>query len=100
MRFLLTLLSLAVPAVIVATALWGCNGKPPAGEAVVMRACRICHGADRICAQLGTLDRAGWQELVDRMVAGGAHVTPGERSEVVDWLASRKPGAIPPCAKE
>lgn len=77
--------------------LGGCGDKTPPGEAVVMRACRICHGAERICADIGTLDRAGWEKTVDRMIAGGANVAPNERAAVIDWLATRKPGEKPLC---
>lgn len=70
----------------------GCGDKTPPGEAVVMRACRICHGAERICADIGKLDRAGWEKTVDRMIAGGANIAPDERAPVIDWLATRKPG--------
>ncbi len=83
---------LASPALLV-----GCGDKTPPGEAVVMRACRICHGAERICADIGKLDRAGWEKTVDRMIAGGANVAPGERAAVIDWLATRKPGDKPLC---
>lgn len=88
----------AVLALLVSPALLaGCGDKTPPGEAVVMRACRICHGAERICADIGKLDRAGWEKTVDRMIAGGASVTPGERTVVIDWLAARKPGDKPLC---
>lgn len=79
-------------AVTLATLLTGCGDKTPPGEVATMRACRICHGADRICADIGKLDRAGWEKTVDRMIAGGASVTPEERVAVIDWLATRKPG--------
>ena len=75
----------------------GCGDKTPPGEAVVMRACRICHGAERICADIGKLDRAGWEKTVDRMITGGANVGPDERAAVIDWLATRKPGDKPLC---
>lgn len=80
-----------------ATLLAGCGDKTPPGEVVVMRACRICHGADRICADIGKLDRAGWEKTVDRMIAGGANVTPEERTVVIDWLSARNPGDKPLC---
>lgn len=79
------------------TLLTGCGDKTPPGEVVTMRACRICHGADRICANIGKLDRAGWEKTVDRMIAGGANVTPEERTAVIDWLSTRKPGEKPLC---
>lgn len=84
-------------AVALTTLLTGCGDKTPQGEAVVMRACRICHGTERICADIGKLDRAGWEKTVDRMIAGGASVTPEERTAVIDWLSTRKPGDKPLC---
>lgn len=91
------LLCTAGMAVTLTTLLTGCGDKTPPGEEVTMRACRICHGADRICADIGKLDRAGWEKTVDRMIAGGASVTPEERVAVIDWLATRKPGDKPLC---
>ena len=79
------------------TLLTGCGDKTPPGEVAVMRACRICHGTERICADIGKLDRAGWEKTVDRMIAGGANVTPEERIVVIDWLSARKPGDKPLC---
>lgn len=79
------------------TLLTGCGDNTPPGEVATMRACRICHGTDRICADIGRLDRAGWEKTVDRMIAGGASVTPEERTAVIDWLATRKPGEAPLC---
>ncbi|RXF77161.1 hypothetical protein EKK70_07930 [Desulfovibrio sp. DS-1] len=84
-------------AMALATLLTGCGDKTPPGETVVMRACRICHGTERICADIGKLDRAGWEKTVDRMIAGGASVTPEERAAVIDWLSTRKPGDKPLC---
>lgn len=84
-------------AVALAALLAGCGDKTPPGEAVVMRACRICHGTERICADIGKLDRAGWEKTVDRMIAGGANVAPNERAAVIDWLAARKPDDKPLC---
>ncbi|GEM_PF-1189352 len=84
-------------AVTLGTLLTGCGDKTPPGEVVTMRACRICHGADRICADIGKLDRAGWEKTVDRMIAGGASVTPEERTVVIEWLSTRKPGDKPLC---
>lgn len=73
-------------------ALGGCSSAPHPGEEPTMRACRICHGGDRMCANLGKLDKAGWEQIVDRMVAGGAYLTATERPAVVDWLVTRKAG--------
>ena len=88
----------ALTVILAVTAtLTGCGEKAPPGEVTVMRACRICHGADRICADIGKLDRAGWEKTVDRMIAGGANVTPEERIVVIDWLSARKPGDKPLC---
>lgn len=84
-------------AVLLPALLAGCGEKTPPGEAATMRACRICHGMDRICGDIGRLDRAGWEKTVDRMIAGGASVTPEERTAVIDWLATRKPGEAPLC---
>ncbi len=84
-------------AVALASLLTGCGDNTPPGEVATMRACRICHGTDRICADIGRLDRAGWEKTVDRMIAGGASVTPEERTAVIDWLATRKPGEAPLC---
>lgn len=88
--------ALAVILAVTAT-LTGCGEKTPPGEVTVMRACRICHGTDRICADIGKLDRAGWEKTVDRMIAGGANVAPEERAAVIDWLATRKPSEKPLC---
>jgi len=83
---------------VLSLALFGCaGGGQDRGEEVTMRACRVCHGADRLCAGLGRLDEKGWDEVVGRMVTHGASLTAEERNLAVGWLVSRKPGDKPPC---
>lgn len=82
---------------VLSLTLFGCAGGQDKGEEVTMRACRVCHGADRLCESLGKLDEKGWDEVVGRMVASGASLTTEERTLVTRWLASRKRGEKPPC---
>ena len=64
---------------------------------IVMTACTKCHNAERICAKLGTKDKAGWDAAVTKMMGKGAQVTEKEKPAVVAYLAGLKPGSKPVC---
>lgn len=63
----------------------------------IMSACSKCHDTKRICAKLGTKDKAGWDATVTRMMSKGAQVAEADKAGVVDWLVAQKPGAKPVC---
>ena len=49
------------------------SGAAP-GAAVVMSSCGKCHSLDKVCAKIGTLDKAGWAVLIARMVQKGCEL--------------------------
>ena len=67
----------------------------PAG--IVMGKCTVCHGTERICNDLGRMDRKTWEKTVKRMIDHGADVSPQDIPAVAGYLASLKPGAKPVC---
>lgn len=60
----------------------------PAGKGVekVQRACLLCHEADIIVEQ--RLNQKGWEKEVDKMIRWGTPLSPEDRQEVIDYLAS------------
>jgi sulfite oxidase len=63
--------------------------EPPAAEipalpGTVKQTCVACHGQDMIAGQ--HLTRPQWEREIDKMTRWGAAVTPGNHSEIVDFL--------------
>ena len=55
------------------------------GQAIVVERCTQCHGLEIVREQrLGT---AAWGREVDKMIVWGSTVTPGERDDIVSYLA-------------
>lgn len=67
----------------------------PAGT--VMNKCSVCHNTERICEDLGKMDRKAWEKTIKRMIGHGADVTPQDVPAVADYLAGLKPGTKPVC---
>jgi glucose dehydrogenase len=59
------------------------------GEALVERACTQCHGLATVTAAGRT--RAGWENILQQMIAQGARVTPSEASTIIDYLSRAYP---------
>src|SRR5262245_60612363 len=75
------------------------NSSLPAGpgkELILKKCATGCHGVE--VATNATMDKAGWQGIVDQMVASGAKVKKAEIPAIVDYLAKNfgYPGAINP----
>jgi hypothetical protein len=78
------------------TALSNSDAQQAEGKTLVQERCAPrCHALDTVRAAVGTLDAAGWNALVGRMVAHGAELSPAEKDAVVEYLAGlAKPGAL------
>lgn len=46
--------------------------------------CATCHSLETVAQQ--RQDRAGWQEIVDRMVSYGMPISPEERQVILEYL--------------
>ena len=53
---------------------------------VILRSCTACHGIDDYA--FNALDRAGWDALVEDMVARGAPLPDADRPVLLAWLVS------------
>ncbi len=62
---------------------------PAAMQALLQDRCTSCHGLDKVDAE--RTDRAGWTEIVDRMIGAGAVLTDAERADLIEYLATRTP---------
>jgi mono/diheme cytochrome c family protein len=62
---------------------------PGDGRDVTLRVCSQCHSPDSAADQ--QLDAAGWQDLVNQMVAIGAEMTPQEYDQIVRYLSKAFP---------
>lgn len=56
----------------------------PSGKAVVERECGKCHGLNKVTK--ANKDDAAWGKTLDRMIAKGANVAPGEKDAVFKYL--------------
>jgi competence protein ComEA len=64
------------------------------GKAEAERVCKQCHELERSIAP--RQDRAGWQAIMDKMVALGAKGTQKDFDTIVDYLAANFPaGEVP-----
>jgi hypothetical protein len=64
----------------------------PAGpnRDVVYRKCASCHDLQNLVDTKG-LSRENWNGTIDEMVTYGMNITPGEREQVLDYLATYLP---------
>ena len=62
---------------------------PAAMQTLLQDRCTSCHGLDKVDAE--RTDHAGWTEIVDRMVGMGAVLTDAERTDLIEYLATRTP---------
>jgi len=69
------------------------------GKALVSGVCSSCHGPDLITSKKA--DKAGWQDVVDRMKGYGASLTDAQTATLVDYLTrtyGNAPAAATPAA--
>jgi hypothetical protein len=61
----------------------------PAGpdREVVSRECQACHDLGMVVAAAG-LTRDGWNSVIDEMTSYGLHVTPEQRTRIVEYLST------------
>jgi competence protein ComEA len=85
-------------AALVAFAAGACaqNAAPP-GKAEAERICSQCHEYARSIAP--RQNRAGWQAIVEKMIASGAKGTQKEFDDIVDYLSSTYPAEEVPKIK-
>ena len=60
---------------------------PDARQQLVTGRCIICHSLETIAQQRQTRDE--WAVILDRMVAYGMPMLPGDRELILDYLATR-----------
>jgi hypothetical protein len=101
MKGRLALVSLVVALALVMLVAAGCSDAPrratndggePAGttltgEQLLKTKCVYCHKDDRI--DTATYDKAGWEDVVDRMDAKGAQVSEADKAVLAEYLANR-----------
>lgn len=63
------------------------TGTTLTGEQLVKTKCVYCHNDDRI--DKATYDRAGWEDVIDRMDEKGAVVSDAEKAVIAEYLANR-----------
>ncbi|EPR37022.1 hypothetical protein dsx2_0965 [Desulfovibrio sp. X2] len=66
------------------------------GEALLHRACTVCHTSENVCANLGR-DEAWWQSTLTRMRQQGAALSADDVNSESAYLAAQAPGAAPIC---
>jgi len=61
----------------------------PAGpnKEIVTRACGSCHDLDMVVAAAGQT-REGWDGTIEEMTGYGLKLSPGERTQILEYLAS------------
>ncbi len=61
----------------------------PAGpnKEIVARACSSCHDLDMVFDAAGQT-REGWNGTIEEMTGYGLSVSPGERAQILEYLAS------------
>src|SRR5947209_16863728 len=76
---------LAIPA----APMWAQNMPDAPGKAETMKVCSGCHEVTRATSM--HLDRAGWQNEMDKMISLGAKGTPEEFESILNYLAKNYP---------
>jgi competence protein ComEA len=85
----LLILAAALMSVPVGTG-WAQNNMPDApGKAETIRVCSGCHEVTRATSM--HLDRAGWQNEMDKMISLGAKGTPEEFESILNYLSKNYP---------
>jgi glucose/arabinose dehydrogenase len=88
--FFSALLWLAIPTISQAD-----DFPPGAAHDVVAQACTQCHGAEIVTSQHMTAE--AWADTVKQMISNGAHLSTGDFSGVISYLAQHfGPISIPP----
>jgi hypothetical protein len=67
--------------------------------AAVAKACSACHPASKVCAALGSKDKAAWEATVKRMKEKGAALDDKQVGGAVEYLAGLKAGTGTVCGK-
>lgn len=79
-------LGLAIGWMIERPAAQGTPLPPGMNLELVAARCIICHSLETVAQQ--RQDRAGWQEIVDRMVSYGMPISPEEKRAILDYLVT------------
>lgn len=69
-------------------------------EAAILKACTVCHGAPKICAQIGKKDETQWKATIERMVKKGAELPADQQAAAAKYLADPKAASGPVCEKK
>ncbi|WP_028323108.1 hypothetical protein [Desulfatirhabdium butyrativorans] len=69
-------------------------------DAAILKACTVCHGAPKICAQIGKKDEAQWKATIERMVKKGAELPADQQAAAAKYLADPKAASGPVCGKK
>jgi hypothetical protein len=72
----------------------------PPPEAAILKACTVCHGAPKVCAQIGKKDEAQWKATIERMVKKGAELPADQQAAAAKYLADPKAASGPICEKK
>ncbi len=69
----------------------------PLPEAAILKSCTVCHGAAKICQQIGKKDEAQWKATIERMVKKGADLPANLQAPAAAYLADTKAASGPLC---
>ncbi|MEW6260780.1 MAG: hypothetical protein AB1547_12870 [Thermodesulfobacteriota bacterium] len=72
----------------------------PSPEAAILKSCTVCHGASKICQQIGKKDEAQWKSTIERMVKKGADLPMNQQAAAAAYLADTKAASGPLCDKK
>src|SRR5262252_8410384 len=91
-----TLLTTTVGALLTAVCAWGESTTPPvaqlpagSGREIAAAHCVSCHDAGRLVTP--GYNRAGWEDVIERMTKLGVVVSDDERPRLTDYLARSFP---------
>uniref|UniRef100_A0A7C4RT86 Cytochrome c domain-containing protein n=1 Tax=Desulfatirhabdium butyrativorans TaxID=340467 RepID=A0A7C4RT86_9BACT len=94
--FLVVAIVMGIAAVFHATA----DAADPSPEAAILKSCTVCHGAAKICQQIGKKDEAQWKATIERMVKKGADLPANLQAPAAAYLAGTKAASGPLCDKK
>lgn len=66
-------------------------------NSLVAKNCTTCHGKEKFCAKVGTLNQDAWRGIVVRMKSNGAKVSDSEIQTIATYLADSSGGKLPLC---